>query len=219
MDEDRSPSPAPVAPTPPPVQASQSQPQFPLQVESPVDQVETQTQFLEQDHADLYDPYDYTPWNVAGINAASGSTQFNLDNYDGAASAFDYDPTMTFQAGPSYAYPPRQQLSYHLYTAPPPSAFAPTHFVADNLREELFARAEATHNGYIENNGLPEELQGYHTLAPLENLTGEKRKFGSWYSTVYRAVNVSDGAAYVLRRIESASISFSSSTLPPFYVL
>lgn len=50
---------------------------------------------------------------------------------------------------------------------------------------------------------LPEELQGYHSLLPLEATAGERRKFGNWYSTVYRATNSTDGLAYVLRRVES----------------
>ena len=52
---------------------------------------------------------------------------------------------------------------------------------------------------------LPEELQGYHTLVPLEP-TGpntDRRKFGNWHSTVYRAIKASDGLPYILRRIES----------------
>lgn len=55
--------------------------------------------------------------------------------------------------------------------------------------------------------GLPEELQGYHTLVPLEP-TGpgvERRKLGNWHSTVYRAIRGSDGVPYALRRIESES--------------
>ncbi|KAI6015704.1 kinase-like domain-containing protein, partial [Pisolithus marmoratus] len=50
---------------------------------------------------------------------------------------------------------------------------------------------------------VPEELQGYHSLVPLEPITPERRKFVSWFSTVYRATSVNDGAAYVLRRIEN----------------
>lgn len=51
---------------------------------------------------------------------------------------------------------------------------------------------------------LPEELQGYHTLVPLEP-TGsnvERRKLGNWYSTVYRATNATNGLPYTLRRVE-----------------
>jgi PAB-dependent poly(A)-specific ribonuclease subunit 3 len=53
------------------------------------------------------------------------------------------------------------------------------------------------------NLNLPDELQGYHSLVPLENAGGERRKFGNWYSTVYRAVSSTDGTSVVLRRIES----------------
>jgi len=49
---------------------------------------------------------------------------------------------------------------------------------------------------------LPDELQGYHTLVPLESISGERRKFGNWYSTVYRATG-KDERGYVLRRVES----------------
>jgi hypothetical protein len=51
-------------------------------------------------------------------------------------------------------------------------------------------------------------MQGYHSLVPLENLAGtgerERRKFGNWNSSVYRAINSVDGGTYCLRRIESA---------------
>jgi PAB-dependent poly(A)-specific ribonuclease subunit 3 len=55
--------------------------------------------------------------------------------------------------------------------------------------------------------GLPEELQGYHTLVPLEP-TGAglaRRKLGNWHSTVYRAIKGSDGTPHALRRVESQS--------------
>ncbi|KAJ7226345.1 hypothetical protein C8J57DRAFT_1093370 [Mycena rebaudengoi] len=48
-------------------------------------------------------------------------------------------------------------------------------------------------------------MQGYHTLMPLETIGGptERRKFGNWNSTVYRAINSVDGGTYALRRIEN----------------
>ncbi|EDR09381.1 uncharacterized protein LACBIDRAFT_248700 [Laccaria bicolor S238N-H82] len=63
---------------------------------------------------------------------------------------------------------------------------------------------------------LPEELQGYHTLVPLEpSGTGvERRKFGNWYSTVYRAIRSSDGLPYVLRRIENFRLTRQSAFAP-----
>ncbi|KAF8900994.1 hypothetical protein CPB84DRAFT_1680170 [Gymnopilus junonius] len=64
--------------------------------------------------------------------------------------------------------------------------------------------------------GLPEELQGYHTLVPLEpSLPGiERKKFGNWYSTVYRAVRTSDGIPHVLRRIENFRLSNQAAFAP-----
>jgi PAB-dependent poly(A)-specific ribonuclease subunit 3 len=62
-------------------------------------------------------------------------------------------------------------------------------------------------------------LQGYHTLVPLEQTTGERRKFGNWHSTVYRATSSVDGAEYVLRRIESTPLKFrlgNRNVLTPF---
>ena len=55
---------------------------------------------------------------------------------------------------------------------------------------------------------LPEELQGYHTLVPLEpsGADVERRKLGNWLSVVYRAIRTSDGIPYALRRIESACL-------------
>ncbi|KIK23323.1 hypothetical protein PISMIDRAFT_29486 [Pisolithus microcarpus 441] len=95
------------------------------------------------------------------------------------------------------------QLDYHLYTNPIPETFAPSHFISDNLREELQKRSESSHTIPSMPYHVPEELQGYHSLVPLEPITPERRKFVSWFSTVYRATSINDGAAYVLRRIEN----------------
>lgn len=53
---------------------------------------------------------------------------------------------------------------------------------------------------------LPDELQGYHTLVPLEpNLPPNERKkvAGNWHTTAYRAISSNDGLAYCLLRVES----------------
>lgn len=103
--------------------------------------------------------------------------------------------------------PPINQLNYHLYSAPIPETFSHTHFLPDALREELQQRSETTRTAPALGFNLPEELQGYHTLVPLENIgSADRRKFGSWFSTVYRATNSTDGIAYVLRRIESECV-------------
>lgn len=99
------------------------------------------------------------------------------------------------------------QLNYHLYTQPRPEALQHKYFVSDEIREELQKRSEEIHTGPLPGLNLPEELQGYHTLTPLEPTSGERRKFGNWFSTMYKAVNATDGFTYALRRIESASFA------------
>ena len=96
------------------------------------------------------------------------------------------------------------QLDYHLYTQPRPESLAQRYFMSDDLREELQRRSATIRTAPAPGLNLPDELQEYHTLVPLEAVGGERRKFGNWYSTVYRAVKSSDGLPYVLRRIESA---------------
>jgi PAB-dependent poly(A)-specific ribonuclease subunit 3 len=88
------------------------------------------------------------------------------------------------------------------------------YFISDNIREELTRRAAAVRAvpaGAYALQGLPEELQGYHTIVPLDDpaslLPGpgqERRKFGGWLSSIYKAVSEKDGVTYALRRIESA---------------
>ena len=64
----------------------------------------------------------------------------------------------------------------------------------------MLLHSEIIHTAPAPGLNLPDELQGYHTLVPLESTTGERRKFGNWYSTVYRATG-KDGRSYVLRRV------------------
>jgi PAB-dependent poly(A)-specific ribonuclease subunit 3 len=74
----------------------------------------------------------------------------------------------------------------------------------------LLSRSEISRTAPTPGLNLPEELQGYHALVPLEQTTGERRKIGNWYSTVYRATSSVDGVEYVLRRIESTPCKVSS---------
>ncbi|KAG1777892.1 hypothetical protein EV702DRAFT_1098247 [Suillus placidus] len=97
----------------------------------------------------------------------------------------------------------RQPLDYHLYSHPTPDAFPSTHFVSDAIREELHNRSETSQLVPLPGHNLPDELQGYHSLALLEPSVTERRKFFSWYSTVYRATSSNDGVLYALRRIEN----------------
>ena len=101
------------------------------------------------------------------------------------------------------------QLNYHLYTQPRPEALQYKYIVSDEIREELQRRTETLHSGPPPGLNLPDEIQGYHSLTPLEPVSGERRKFGNWYSAVYKAVNTTDGFTYVLRRIESTQVNLA----------
>lgn len=101
------------------------------------------------------------------------------------------------------------QLQYHLYSQPRPDTLQRRFFISDSIREDLQKRSETIHTAPAPGLGLPEEIQGYHSLIPIEAVVPEKRKFGSFVSVTYRAINSKDGLPYVLRRVESAFSSFS----------
>lgn len=105
------------------------------------------------------------------------------------------------------SYYSRQPLNYHLYTQPRPDVFEHRYFISDSIREELQRRSETIRMVPPPGLALPEELQGYHSLFPLEATTGERRKFGAWYSTMYRAINLNDGLSYAMRRIEDFQLT------------
>ncbi|KAF9238694.1 hypothetical protein BU15DRAFT_88313 [Melanogaster broomeanus] len=118
----------------------------------------------------------------------------------------EYDDTVT-SMGSFYqsVQPPflRQPLDYHLYTNPIPETFTPSHFMSDSVREDLQKRSEAIHSIPFPPYNLPDELQGYYSLVPLEPTLTDRRQFFSWFSTMYRATNANDGIAYALRRVEN----------------
>ncbi|KAK7055351.1 PAN2-PAN3 deadenylation complex subunit PAN3 [Favolaschia claudopus] len=161
----------------------------------------------QQQQPEEYGEYPYPPVGDEEMEMHDiNSNNFYADTpYDG------YDPST---ANPYFASATpflRQPLNYHLYSSVIPSAFVnsitDTQFVppSSELRTLLQSRGEDLHIAPAPGLNLPEELQGYHSLIPLENTNGasERRKFGNWTSTVYRAVNSIDGTVYCLRRIEN----------------
>ncbi|KAF7320832.1 PAN2-PAN3 deadenylation complex subunit PAN3 [Mycena chlorophos] len=162
------------APTPPPPQESPPPPQYPQEP-----------------------PYEeYMDYDEASSNG-----------YYPDPNAYDaYDHYMTMPVGPVFL---RQPLNYHLYSTPMPPSFlansVDTHFMlpSGDLRTLMQTRSEDLHMAATPGLGLPEEMQGYHSIIPLDNLNSERRKFGNWSSTVYRAINSKDGATYCLRRVEN----------------
>ncbi|KAI0270721.1 hypothetical protein BC834DRAFT_862895 [Gloeopeniophorella convolvens] len=162
----------------------------------------------EYDENDPYDPNYYLQSgennDLYGMYAAdSVASQMQALDVNPYSKLYDlqlqpeYDQSMEYyQPQPSYI---RQPLDYHLYSLPPPSP-PPSHFISPTLYTDLQLRSEIVHTAPAPGLNLPDELQGYHTLVPLESTTGERRKFGNWYSTVYRATG-KDGRGYVLRRV------------------
>ncbi|KAH8084881.1 hypothetical protein BXZ70DRAFT_957367 [Cristinia sonorae] len=164
------------------------------------------------DDAESYDPYAYDlngNDDANGDSFTGGSHGMQLNPYDQSGHGMlDYEtqnPMDVFYGGQSSFV--RQQLNYHLYSQPLPETLQQRFFVSDDIREELQKRSETIYTAPAPGLGLPDDLQGYHSLMPLENTTGERRKFGSWISTVYRAVSSKDGMPYVLRRVENFRLS------------
>ncbi|KII83627.1 hypothetical protein PLICRDRAFT_47104 [Plicaturopsis crispa FD-325 SS-3] len=156
----------------------------------------------DQEH-DPYNPYSYPASHDDELNGHAGG----IDPYEASPDMYSSGYDASNGMDPFYQTPQptfvRQPLLYHLYTAPIPAPFD-SHFLPSDLRESLTQRAE-TLRTYPASTlaGLPDELQGYHTLVPLENTSNERRKFGNWYSVVYRATSSVDGGTYALRRVEN----------------
>ncbi|KAH9834391.1 uncharacterized protein C8Q71DRAFT_768506 [Rhodofomes roseus] len=164
-------------------------------------EVPSEHQLVESDYQEIdeYDPFAYDGTN--GDTFSDGSHLMANPYANGADPAmmgFDGDPLYSTQF--TFA---QQPLNYHLYTQPRPENLAHRYFISDNIREELQNRAETLYNSPAHGLNLPEELQGYHSLLPLEPTAGERRKFGNWYSTMYRATTFTDGVSYALRRVEN----------------
>ncbi|KAF8622262.1 hypothetical protein AX15_007139 [Amanita polypyramis BW_CC] len=172
---------------------------------------------------EAYDAYPFSAGDTS-VGSVMDQMQNQLDTlfYD---ESQQYNPYQSeYDASATYSYPPapiflRQPLNYHLYTPSIPVPFinstSNSHFVppSNELRQNLQSRSETTRGEAPIGMDLPEELQGYHSLVPLENISGsptERRKFLNWYSVVYRAVRLSDGLPYTLRRVENYRLTQQS---------
>ncbi|KAF5376135.1 hypothetical protein D9615_007699 [Tricholomella constricta] len=194
---------------------------------TPPDTTPTATPPIPQGQVD-YQGYEsqeaYNPYAYSGEEGDLSAQMEQLDPnfYDDSqyAGYSEYGPN-ALDATYYSSVPPvymRQPLDYHLYTPAPPAGFvastADSHFVppSSSLRQALQHRSETIRQIAPIGSNLPDELQGYHTLVPLEGNgdTVERRKLGNWYSTVYRAIRSSDGLAYALRRIENYRLMHQS---------
>lgn len=157
-------------------------------------------------NSESYQDYDYTDSNGNEDSQADPLSDsihsLQMNPYE--QMPLDYEATN----GVDMYYPEdvvfsRQPLNYHLYSQPRPSELQQRYFVSDSLREDLQKRSEAIHTGPPPGLTLPDEVSGYHSFVPLELVNNERRKFGNWNSTVYRAKSTKDGLTYCLRRIEN----------------
>ncbi|KDR78367.1 hypothetical protein GALMADRAFT_95055 [Galerina marginata CBS 339.88] len=190
-------------------------------------QYQEQYQDEQQDYA--YQP-EYENYDYQGEQAANDMQGLELGetNYYDTTNQADYRPNPynhDVMEATYYHAPPvfvRQPLNYLLYTPyTPPELVKNTvnsHFVpaSTDLRQLLQERSETVRDTAPTGLGLPEELQGYHTLVPLEPSVPppERKKFGNWHSTVYRATRTSDGIPHVLRRIENFRLTQQAAFAP-----
>ncbi|KAH0579671.1 hypothetical protein H2248_002518 [Termitomyces sp. 'cryptogamus'] len=178
-----------------------------------------ETEYPVYEGQEQYNPYVYAGGEEDDTELTKQMAEMDAGFYDDNQypAYTDYDhhalDASYYHSAPVYL---RQPLDYHLYTPAPPANFVPStfdsHFVLPShaLRQLLQKRSETTRQIAPIGSNLPEELQGYHTLVPLEPTAGDRRKFGNWYSTVYRAINLTDGLPYVLRRIENYRLMHQS---------
>ncbi|KAK9367572.1 hypothetical protein V1509DRAFT_626349 [Lipomyces kononenkoae] len=114
------------------------------------------------------------------------------------------------QAQPAHYQP----LNYHLYAPLPPHSInalpyqrtVQGFFLSDNLREELQRKTEATLQ-ILPTSGLPETLDVYYSLVPLDTNTEKSSRIFGYSSWIYKAFSKSDGNTYALRRLEGFKLT------------
>ncbi|KAJ7146020.1 hypothetical protein C8R44DRAFT_756377 [Mycena epipterygia] len=185
------------------IQTSTPPPESPPSPQYPEEQQQQQSQ-------EMYDEYAYPAPDVEGLTDQMQEMSSNNYYSDSQYDAYDPATENPYFAAQAPVFV-RQPLNYHLYSSVIPPTFVSsttdTHFVppSGDLRTLLQGLSENLRTAPPPGLNLPEEMQGYHTLIPLENIGGptERRKFGNWNSTMYRAINSVDGGTYALRRIEN----------------
>ncbi|KAF7300252.1 PAN2-PAN3 deadenylation complex subunit PAN3 [Mycena kentingensis (nom. inval.)] len=188
-------------------------PKLPMRVQSPAAPTPPMSPSPPQDQS-VYLAYEETSANGYYSDPGYPDAAYSDPTYSEAAytdatyDAYNHGHDDYYGiAGPVFM---RQPLNYHLYSTPIPATFLvnarDTHFVppSSDLRTELQIRSEDLNTAAPPGLGMPEEMQGYHSIVPLDNLTADRHKFqNNWNSTVYRAINSKDGLTYCLRRVEN----------------
>ncbi|KAK9311473.1 hypothetical protein V1524DRAFT_442322 [Lipomyces starkeyi] len=116
-----------------------------------------------------------------------------------------------YQQAPPAHYQP---LNYHLYAPLPPHKInllpyqrtVQGFFQSDNLREELQRKTEAALQ-ILPTSGLPETLDVYYSLVPLDTNTEKSSRIFGYNTWLYKAFSKSDGNTYTLRRLEGFKLT------------
>ncbi|KAG9087780.1 PAB-dependent poly(A)-specific ribonuclease subunit 3, partial [Ceratobasidium sp. 370] len=105
-----------------------------------------------------------------------------------------------------------EPLDFHNYhPAAPRSAPPRDYFMTPNLRDELQRKQDAIHQAPYGHPTppLPDEVHAYHSLVSLKPAPGQGF-FGSFTTSVYKAVSKNHGGSYVLYRIENCRLPHDS---------
>ncbi|QDS77819.1 hypothetical protein FKW77_005997 [Venturia effusa] len=74
-------------------------------------------------------------------------------------------------------------------------------FIADNLREDLQRKAEASLQT-LPNSTLPASIEHFHSLVPLDTNNQKNNTTFGYVTWLYKATSSKDGKLYTLRRLE-----------------
>lgn len=146
-----------------------------------------------------YDPF-IQQQTVTGLDGAHQQAINPYAQTQGAATGQFYQDTST-----GFKHP----LNYHLYASLGPyrenllsyQRTAHDFFIADDLREDLQRKSEATLQTFA-NTTLPQSLEYFHSLVALDTTNNKGQSIFGYPSWIYKAVSNRDGNTYALRRLE-----------------
>lgn len=142
-------------------------------------------------------PQDMQPPTVGTPNPYSAPTS-SLDMY--------------FQQLTARSYP----LQYHLYAPAPPPRLTfplPPHetnaqqlFIDNEIRESLTKKNEATLRAFPSRSHLPEHINVYHSLVPIETSLHQASKVFGVPTTPFKVFSNVDGNPYLLAKIDNLDL-------------
>ncbi|KAI9888744.1 MAG: PAB-dependent poly(A)-specific ribonuclease subunit 3 [Vezdaea aestivalis] len=170
-----------------------------------------QIQQWANDHQEFV-PQGFEQYGLADANtAAVGLGQYDSYGLGHSSSAVpaQINPYAQDDMGAAYQSTFSQPLNYHLYAPLGPHrenllAYQRTvhdFFISDALREELQRKSEASRQ-ILPNSTLPQQIDHFHSLVPLDTSHIKSATTFGYPSWVYKATSAKDGNLYALRRLE-----------------